>query len=63
MERCIVCLRPIYRSKNKRANKQRRMAIAVTCNKECSRVYRRIIHYYRGLPKLRKIEEIQNGIE
>lgn len=42
---CIICLKEIYRSVNKRDWKMRRKITDITCSRQCSRVYTRVNTY------------------
>ena len=41
-ENCIICERPIHRSRNKQGKKLNRGIETVTCGKPCARAYLRI---------------------
>jgi len=48
---CIICENKIYRSGRRGQLKERRQNFAITCSRNCSRIYTRVRHrvadYYR----------------
>lgn len=39
---CLICKKEIFRKNNVHTSKERRSKYAVTCSRDCSRIYQRI---------------------
>ena len=50
---CIICEKEIFRSKNTSSNKLRRGKNAVTCSRDCARIYRKVSNYISNLRRLK----------
>ncbi len=46
---CIICLKEIFRHRNKVSKRERRGRYSITCSRKCARIYGRIEGHVRNL--------------
>ncbi len=57
IKNCLICEKEINRTKSKSVGKLKRGPHAVTCSKQCTKIYTRVYRYVHGLAQIRKINK------